>query len=232
MARDGDFLAELGVGAAVNATVSDTACREFGPEVPVAEKDQPPGRPVDPDLTGGYYVPLRLALPGANGDVFTLERARLSCGLVGATQDQLADFAKRYKPNANPEVDALTADGAAVALEGATPTSIAAGAHVTLHASWAVCADPTKDCTGAETYPLFDLASRLLIDRREAMRLSWYATGGAFDDDHSGRDSSETDSFSENGFTAPSQPGTVIVWVVLRDERGGAGWKGFVVEVK
>lgn len=232
MARDGDFLAELGVGVSVSATIADTACREFGPQVPVADKDQPAGRPVDPDLTGGYYVPLRLALGGARGDVFTLERARLSCGLVGATQEQLADYAKRYRPNTNPEIDALTADGAAVAIEGSAPTPIPAGARVTLRASWAACADATKDCTGAETYPLFDLATRLLTDRREAMRVSWFATGGAFDGDHTGRDTNELDSFSENAWTAPSQPGTVHVWVVLRDERGGAGWKAFVLDVR
>jgi hypothetical protein len=231
LARDGFYFTELGAGAGVTTTIPDTACREFGPEVPVAEPGQPAGRPVDPDLTGGYYLPLRLALSGANGDVFTLERARLNCGLAGATQDELADYAKRYHPNTNPEVDALAADGVAIAAEGGAHGSVAAGARVVLHASWATCADPTKACTGAETYPLFDLNARALVDRREAMRTSWFATAGSFDADHTGRDSTDATTFSENTWTAPSGATTVHVWIVVRDERGGTGWKSFVIDV-
>jgi hypothetical protein len=233
MTRDGFFLAELGAGTSVTATISDTACRAFGPDVPVPDPGQPAGRPVDPDLTGGYYQPLRLVLSGAGGDVFTLERSRIACGVVGATAEQLSDFAKRYRPNVNPGVDALVGDGVALVAEGGgTPGRLAAGARVTLRASWAACEDPTKSCTGSETYPLFDLASRAIVDQREAIHVAWFATGGAFDADHTGRDSSDPTPFSENGWVAPSQQGTVHLWIVLRDERGGVGWQGFVVDVE
>ena len=47
-----------------------------------------------------------------------------------------------------------------------------------------------------------------------------------------GVDAEEPDAFSDNAWTAPSQPGTVHLWIVLRDERGGAGWKSFVVDVR
>ena len=233
MTRDDDFLTELGVGAGVTTTLAETACKEFGPDVPEVKMGEPAGRPVDPDPTGGYYQPLRLALPGSGVDAFTLERARIACGIVGATSQQLVDFRTRYRPNANPSVDALTADGAPLVVEGSgAPGVVAAGARVTLRASWATCTDPTKDCGGAEPYVVFDLASRSIVDRREAFRVSWFATAGSFDHDHTGRDADEIDPFSENAWTAPMQGGTVHVWIVLRDERGGSGWKGFVVDVR
>ncbi len=233
MTRDADFLAELGVGTQVTATIADTACREFGPDVPEAKMGEPAGRPVDPDLTGGYYQPLRLALPGSTGDAFTLERARLACGIVGATSEQLVDFRKRYRPNTNPAVDALTANGARVVAEGSgAPSVVVAGARIAFHATWAECTDPAKDCGGAEPYVVFDLASRSIVDSREAIRVSWFATGGSFDHDRTGRDAAETDSFSDNAWIAPSQPGIVHLWIVLRDERGGAGWQSFAVDVR
>jgi hypothetical protein len=33
-------------------------------------------------------------------------------------------------------------------------------------------------------------------------------------------------------FTAPSVPGTLRAWVVLRDERGGVGWRAFSLDVR
>lgn len=231
MVRDADYLREIGAGSTVTTTVSETACREFGPDVPQAKMGEPAGRPVDPDLTGGYYTPLRLALSGASGDALTLERERIACGLAGATSEQLVDYKKRYRPNVNPEIDSLASEGAPVPLEGAGAATVAAGARVTLRASWATC-DPTKECTGSETYAVFDVTTRALVDKREAMRVAWFATGGAFDRDNTGRDEGDDAAFSENGWKAPSAPGTVHLWVVVRDDRGGAGWRAYTFDVR
>jgi hypothetical protein len=232
--RAADFLSPLGVGAAVTASTPETACRQFGPDVPQAKLGEPAGRPVDPDPTGGYYQPLRLALATPAGDAFTLGRARITCGLFGATSEQLHDFASRYRANANPSIDALTLAGGAVvpiASSGAVGTA-STGERLTLRAAWSECPDRTQDCTGAETYAVFDLVSRSVVDHRESMRVAWFASAGTFDVDHVGRDGEGAVSFVEDAWTAPPVPGRVHVWLVVRDDRGGVGWESYEVDVK
>ncbi len=63
------------------------------------------------------------------------------------------------------------------------------------------------------------------------MRVSWVATGGAFDDDTTGRAPTDATPYTDDGWTAPSTPGTVHVWAVLRDDRGGIGWRSYVIDV-
>ena len=234
MQRASDGLAELGTGSHVEAAAQETACRQFGPDVPQAKTGEPSGRPVDPDATGGYYQPLRVLLSTDNVDTFTLGRARLTCGLTGATSEQLADFKSRYRANANPAIDALTmAGGTVVASEGmGEPAVVAPGAHIALRVSWTECRDRTADCGGAETYAVFDLTTRSVVDHRESIRAAFFATGGAFVDDRVGRDANDTATFVDNGWEAPRGPGRVHLWVVLRDDRGGVGWQSYVVDVR
>jgi hypothetical protein len=108
--------------------------------------------------------------------------------------------------------------------------TVAAGARVTLHASWADC--PSAPCSGSEPYVTLDLSARVLSDVREAMRASWFSTAGAFAVDHTGRDANDPTTFTENAWTAPAQAGRVHLWIVLRDDRGGAGWNKYVIDVK
>ena len=234
MQRASEGLTELGTGSRVEAAVQETACRQFGPDVPQAKIGEPSGRPVDPDATGGYYQPLRVTLSSDNGDTVTLGRARLTCGLTGATSEQLADFKSRYRANANPAIDALTvAGGTLVAAEGTgEPAVVAPGAHVALRVSWTECGDRTKDCGGAETYAVFNLTTRFVVDHRESIRAAFFATGGAFVDDRVGREANDTATFVDNGWDAPTAPGRVHLWVVLRDDRGGVGWQSYVVDVR
>jgi hypothetical protein len=37
---------------------------------------------------------------------------------------------------------------------------------------------------------------------------------------------------AENGWSAPSEPGAVRLWVVLRDGRGGVGYGGYRLEIE
>jgi hypothetical protein len=91
----------------------------------------------------------------------------------------------------------------------------------------------TPGCTGPETYAYNDLVNHAIVDRRESMRVSWYATGGSFDEDRTGRAEEEAAiTYTENGWNAPGQPGTVFLWVVLRDSRGGETWKSYRIEVQ
>jgi hypothetical protein len=232
--RAADFLTPLGSGASVSTKLPMDACRQFGPAVPTTMPGQPAGRPVDADETGGYYQPIRLLETSSPADSYTLERARIMCGLAGAGSDDIIAFQKGYVANSNPSVDALTSDsGTSLAPDdGVASTSLPAGTHVMLHAAWASCSSDPGACTGAESYLLFDLATRTLTTKREAVRVSWLATAGVFDQDHTGRSSDEMDTFSENGWTVPSQAGKVHLWVVLRDERGGTGWQGYAIDVR
>jgi hypothetical protein len=92
--------------------------------------------------------------------------------------------------------------------------------------------NPPKGCTGAERYVIFDLRSKQVLDTREGIHVSWFATGGSFDIDRTGRDGTDTTTTSDNGWTAPSQPGPVHLWVVLHDDRGGIGWAGYAFDVQ
>lgn len=261
-----EFITPIGNGPLVSAAVPDNACRQFGPDTP---EDQA-YRPADPDGTGGYYQPIR-ALYYPQGDIVVpaLEKARIKCGLPGASQEQTSVYNRTYHVNGNPTVDSLTAVSASgeakiTAREDqaeAAPLVIPAGASVDLRAAWASCpttdacgdgycgpteakdgdegacaqdCSPEKKCTGAERYVAFDLETRALRERREAMRLSWFVVqgGGTVRDDRTGADESETAVTTANRYTAPSTPGDYPLWLVLRDSRGGVGWKSYTIHVE
>ena len=91
------------------------------------------------------------------------------------------------------------------------------------------CQNP-KPCGGAEPYLWFNPATRELVPRREVMRASWFASAGTFDTGRTGRSEEEWSiANTENTWIPPTAPGTVArVWIVLRDDRGGATWLSFV----
>lgn len=64
-----------------------------------------------------------------------------------------------------------------------------------------------------------------------AMRVSWFATGGTFDADKTGRAEDDPATTSDNLWTAPS-PGVVHLWIVLRDSRGGVDWASYDLVVR
>ena len=65
------------------ATVPANACALFGPDPPPQMMGQPPLRPRDPDVTGGYYQPLRLV----DGDTVGFALERVTCDLAQAGAD-------------------------------------------------------------------------------------------------------------------------------------------------
>ncbi len=248
---DGTFLA-LGGGASVKGSMPTSACRDFGPDVPQAKPGEPYGRPVDPDPTGGYYQPVSLFLGG--GDV-SVAQARVACGVAGAASEDVVTFRQRYHPNENPRVSAVRADGAPA--DESTPVRVAPGATVTVSVDWPACplADACGDgicgpdetrascmqdcggaaprgCDGAERYLWFDPDARVLTTRREQMRVSWFASGGLFDRDRTGRDEDDPTTTSDDAWTAPPSPALVRAWIVLRDARGGVAWRALVFDVR
>jgi hypothetical protein len=197
-----EFFGATGPSAA--APLPDDACRLYGPDVPPAMPGAPPLQPRNPDVTGGYYQPVRVAL----GTAVSYDLERLHCNLAGASLALAQQYSARYMPNQHPVL---------VPLQTSIPLdAIPAGAKVTLTVGW------TPE--SAETYPVLDLAAQALVDHREALRVSYHATAGTFDAERTGRDETDPALTTTNVWTAPSTPGVVHLFLVLRDSRGGTTW--------
>lgn len=179
-------------------TVPADACALFGPDVPPQRSGEPPLRPRDPDATGGYYQPVRARA----GDATTFGLVRLGCNLANANIDVTLAYRMRYAPNQNPRFARLEA-----------PDRVARGATVRFVVAW-----PPES---AEVFPVLDVEAQALRDEREALRASFYATSGTFATETTGRAADDPLLETDNTFTAPSEPGTVYTWIVLRDSRGG-----------
>jgi hypothetical protein len=236
----GEIFRRLGRGPAVSSTVPAEACRLFGPLSAPTEAGGVAGRPVDPDLSGGYHEPV--VVGSAVGTA--LATVRLACGITGVPNAEVVRYNQGYRPNENPELERIEiATGGTIEPAG---TRVRAGTRIDLRAVWASCPSQAacgdglcttgenqsncaadcrsspKGCTGAETYLRANPETRAVEERLEAITVAWYASGGTFA-------SEQTD--GTNAWTAPSSPGPVNVWVVLRDDRGGVGWQESVVEV-
>jgi hypothetical protein len=196
----------------IGATLPASACFDFGPETQSADV-----RPRDPDVTGGYYLPIRARLAGdaSGGEPLTaFGFARVVCNLANAPAELAARFRAEYRRNTNPTLLPVEAriDGGGPASLGALPR----GARVVLRASWR-----PED---AESYALFDVANQVITTRRESLRVSWFTTAGTYERDRSGRTEDEPETFTENTWTAPDEARTSHLSFVLRDSRGGVSF--------
>lgn len=197
-----DQIVPLGTAPTATATIPSDACQLFGPDVP-------PGgfRPRDPDPTGGYYQPVR-ADAGDAGTAFGF--ARITCNLAGAPGDVAHDYQTMYVANANPVLHPVS-----------LPT-VPAGADVTITAAW----DPP------ETYLYYDPSSQALVTRREAMRVSWFASAGSLPVDASAVGEDDPATSVATTWHAPATPGPAWLWLVLRDSRGGLATQTIAVTVQ
>jgi hypothetical protein len=208
---DADALLPLGYGLDIDAASPSNACSLFGPNAASGS------RPRDPDATGGYYQPLRVDL-GQAAPTFHLQR--IQCGLADAAGDTVAEYGRSYVPNTNPTLTTLQAslDGAALELD-----RVPAGARLDLSVSWGDA--------DAESYIVFDRATRELVTRRESLHVSWHGNGGHFDTESTGRAENDSETTSSNAWAAPDVPGTYQLWIVLRDARGGSDFATYDVVV-
>jgi hypothetical protein len=86
----------------------------------------------------------------------------------------------------------------------------------------------SKGCTGAETYAWFDMNAGAIVDRREAIAVTWYSTAGDFSDRRTGVSETDRDEArTETTWTAPAKAGTETLWAVIRDDRGGVSWQSY-----
>jgi len=252
----GEIFQRLGRGPSVSATIPSDACNRFGPLTPPATAGGVAGRPVDPDLSGGYHQPLVLG----NETGTALGSVRLTCGVIGVPSTEAARYGQGYRPNENPEIDRLEiTSGSVPTIEPGTErpgANVPAGARVDLRVVWAACPrapacgdglctsgenqstcaadcrDAPRGCTGAETYLWANPDTRKVEERREGVTVSWFASAGSFAEEQTGRSERDVDvSHGSNVWTAPSAPATVHVWVVLRDDRGGVGFREYLLRV-
>jgi hypothetical protein len=253
-------LGAMGTGLQVEGTIPEDACSVFGPNPPTSTDGSSGARPVDPDVTGGYYQPL-VGFP-EDGDV-TLAAERVRCGLANVTQETYAAWNASYHSNTSPEVASVTADAgdgpAELTADGeGDPPAIAAGQRVTLTTTWPECAgigggdaacgdgvcaadedavgcpadcEAPVGCGGAETYTLYDPATGTLGTRREAIEATWFATAGTFADARVGRFGDDETPTVADVWQAPDTAGEVWLAVVLRDERGGVAFRSYRVGV-
>jgi hypothetical protein len=90
-----------------------------------------------------------------------------------------------------------------------------------------------KGCSGSEPYLALDREKNELAHRREAIRVSWFATGGRFEHERTGRTEQEaSQAFTDNTWTAPNTHGELWLWVVIRDDRGGVGWSSYKLDIE
>ncbi|HEX7837350.1 MAG TPA: hypothetical protein VF469_07805 [Kofleriaceae bacterium] len=194
-------LVALGTQPAVTAALPAEGCLDFGPETP-------PGnfRPRDADASGGFYQPIRADVAGE----VAFGLSRITCKLATAPGPVAHDYDLRYVANANPTLDPL-------ALPRVPPDT-----DVSLTASWPASA--------AETYLYYDPRSQTLVTRREAMRLSWFATGGRLTVDASAVGETDPATTVSTTWHTPAA-GPATLWLVLRDSRGGIASQTVAIDV-
>jgi len=255
-------LQSSGSTSSILASIPKDACQVFGPTPPSQKVGEPAVRPVDPDTTGGYYQPVRLLTQYAPGNSqYDVGVTRLMCGIAGgATQEQSARFSKDYRPNQNPQITQISFKQGSGDSTVIDPTSVdlltvPSGSDLNFQVSWpdcpvtATCGDnicgagedltncPSdcqnpQGCEGSEAYLSYDAVTQSLADRRESIRVSWYATDGNFDHDRTGRAETEAAlANTSNDWTAPDKATKVRFWLVIRDDRRGVNWTTFDLNV-
>jgi len=232
-------LVPLGSGIQVKGTFFPDACRLFGPNPPVTTKGEPAGRPVDPDLTGGFYVPARLRLGEDPRGSYATGQTRLACDPGRVTPEQAREYHRLYHANENPAIEQLVLQRGAKEeivppARSALPLArVSPGELVTFRVSWPTCpAGESQGCAGAEPYVAFDPLTLALQTRREGIRASWYASDGLFEIAATGTTEADVNlSSAANVWSAPTSPGQVHLWIVLRDDRRGVGWETYEIDV-
>ncbi len=209
---DGSLI-DLGAGADVPATLPDDACAQFGPDVGGTMF-----RPRDPDATGGFYQPVRADAAGAD---LAFGFTRITCHLANAPPDVAQAYLTMYVANTNPTLAPL-AISPQLGVDADGTIVVAAHADIALAASWPAAA--------AESYLYYDPDREVLVTRREAMHLAWYATAGSLPVDASAVDAND-DATSVATPWHTGDPGPAWLWLVLRDSRGGLATQTIAIRV-
>jgi hypothetical protein len=199
---DSANLIELGSALELTATLPSDGCLRFGPDTPPGEF-----RPRAPDGTGGYYQPMRADVDA----LVAFGMSRITCKLPTAPGEIAREYDLRYVANRNPTFEPIAL------------AAVAADSDVTLTASWPADA--------VEHYLYYDPLAQDLIERREAMRVSWFATAGTLVVDASDVAETAVATSVSTTWHAPAA-GEAWLWFVLRDSRGGIAWQALHLTVE
>jgi len=187
------------------APIPTEACRLFGPDVPPAIAGEPPFRPRDPDITGGYYQPVRVELEGQVS--FAMERLRATSPAPPSTWPwSTADATprtetRRCRPSRRQSTVApwrsissrRPAHDARRGLVGRVRRDI-----------------PRLRCSERRAGRAPRVDARVVV-----------CDAGEFETEHCGSTEDDLALQCVTVWTAPAVPGRVQFWVVLRDCRGG-----------
>lgn len=210
----GDSLEPIADPTAVR--MLNDACFRFGPVSPPTEEGEPARRASDPDPTGGYYVPVRVDYqPSGDSAASSFGFVRVRCDLAGATRDIFDAYQKSYTNNLNPEISDL-----------AVETQVGAGATAELSL--------LAGATDSEPYVVYSATDAKLYARVETLTVAWYVTAGTLTLPKQilTADELSTGARFETTWQAPTTPGPVYGWVVLRDDRGGVSWRELQITVR
>jgi hypothetical protein len=203
----------VGSGTQTRLSIPPDACSLFGSETPPGDY-----RPRDPDATGGFYQPVRLDVDGASS--FGLER--ITCRQRSLSVDVATELSRTYVANRNPRLLPVESTGTN-GTEGGTAASVVVGddVRVTLRV----------DGADFEAFPIVDLQTQTLLTARETLRFGLFGSGGRFAS--SRFDGIDADDGPEVSTTwrAPQEVGTVHLWAVVTDSRGGSDFVGWDVVV-
>ena len=255
---DSKTVLDLGRGSSVEAILDQDVCKLFGPLRPTPAAGEPAGRPVDADITGGFYQPVVAHL----GGVASLGSIRIDCDPVNINRDDALDFRQRYRVNENPQLRSVSISGAGASNtelpNDTTAVKVKAGSSLELRAAWDPCpatsecgddyctanedattcpadctAGQAHGCQGAEQYVWYNRETNEIESRREGISVAWYTSSGRFANEQTGLDEAQTKNqqHTENTWRVGQATGEATVWVVVRDTRGGQSWRIQTFEV-
>jgi hypothetical protein len=239
-----DAVQELPPGPSAELTLNEDVCKSFGPLRPAPMAGEPAGRPVDPDVTGGFYQPL----VGTLGEVQTLGAVRITCDPANVNRDQALEYKQRYRPNEAPRIASLAVAGEPVDEDAVTEVPLGAAP---IRVDWdecpkeSACGDglctafedkttcaedctTSTGCTGAEPYVWYDRDNQRVAPRHEGISVAWYTSNGRFENEQTGLDEAEAQRRQDTqNVWHPARSGSATIWVVIRDTRGGITWRTY-----
>ncbi len=176
---------------------------------------------------GGLYVMLELRIEQPGEAVNHASKlVTYNVPFVPRASDQ--DPPPPKLPNQNPRLTALKIDELPTLDE--TPVELAAGADAVLEPIF-------NEDAAIETYPVVRIPSDAkpelgYVLLTEKLEFEFYVTDGALSRfELQSRDPRGDPVELESTFTAPKEGGSVTLWVVMRDDRGGASWVRRVLAV-
>lgn len=128
-------------------------------------------------------------------------------------------------PNHNPKLLGLRYSFDPNDMEGQPlPAALTIGRKQALYLKAAVTPD------SIEIYDPIDDSMRTQV--AEIMRYSWFGSDGKFSEERTGDKLPWTRWSNEAPFEVPPEVSTLDLWVVAQDDRGGADWQAFTVQLK